>query len=483
MMALGNEELAFGLHHIAQHNAGPAQPRSDQFDDDVVGLGIDFVSIVEHDHETSTNDEQDGYDHVPEQSLYQSQPYSYPDPSTLTPPSPSRSQTASEGRIRTRSGRISRRNDSPLSSIKGSNSRVSKSPRSKKKKGGNGISRISAPLSELTKESKIPVKDIEAWVNRAMEDRIQESNKRKGHIARPMNSFMLYRSAYAERTKDWCKQNNHQVVSSVAGESWPMESDELRDQFNEWARVERDNHARTFPDYKFSPSKSKLAKRREWEEEEDNAGFGDPDGEYLPSRRPAKMPRSDAQTSPYQSSSPYMVDQYTYRGAQDQYGQAWISAQQPRPLPAAMVNPYAERYYHQPVPVPSTQYISHLDEMRMRAVATPESLYQAEGPVGLPSQSQHEQRQWGHMTPAAYHPAPVVSQRPQAHMYQDPATAHYNYTMQPSDLHFEATYPTYAQQGESSFADPWNLDPSLMGTSDTDGFYKSVLDSVDPFEN
>lgn len=480
MTAMGNEELAFGLHRVAQHNAGKTQPRSDQFDNDALGLGIDFVGVVENDQQTLANDEQNEYDHVPEQSLYQAQQYSYPDPSTMTPPSPSRSQTASDGRMRTRSGRISRRHDSPLSSTRDSNSRVSKSPRSKKKKGGSGISRISAPLSELTKDSKIPVKDIEAWVNRSMEDRIQESNKRKGHIARPMNSFMLYRSAYAERTKDWCKQNNHQVVSSVAGESWPMESDELRDQFNEWARVERDNHARTFPDYKFSPSKSKLAKRRDWEEDEDNASLGDPDGEYLPARRPAKMLRSDGPTSSYNSSSPYMVDQYSHHGVQDQYGQAWISSQQPRPLPAAMVNPYGENYYHQPVPVPSNQYISHMDEMRMRAAATTESLYQAEVPVGLPSQSHYEQRQWSHATPVVYHSAPVVSQRPQNHMYQDPTTAQYNYTMQPSDLHFEEAYPTYTQQGESSFADPWNLDPSLIGTSDH-GFYRSAVESVDSF--
>ena len=111
-------------------------------------------------------------------------------------------------------------------------------------------------MSELTKDSDVPVKDIEAWVTRPSAERVEESIKRKGHIARPMNSFMLYRSAYAERTKDWCKQNNHQVVSSVAGESWPLESDELREQFNDWAKLERDNHAIAFPNYKFSPSKA-----------------------------------------------------------------------------------------------------------------------------------------------------------------------------------------------------------------------------------
>jgi len=70
-----------------------------------------------------------------------------------------------------------------------------------------------------------------------------------------MNSFMLYRSAYAERTKFWCLQNNHQVVSSVSGASWPLEPPEIRDRFNAYARLERINHSRAHPGYKFSPTK------------------------------------------------------------------------------------------------------------------------------------------------------------------------------------------------------------------------------------
>ncbi|KAF8249333.1 HMG-box, partial [Wilcoxina mikolae CBS 423.85] len=96
---------------------------------------------------------------------------------------------------------------------------------------------------------------MECWVTRSTQARKKEVEKRGGYITRPMNSFMLYRSAFAERTKYWCLQNNHQVVSSVSGESWPLEPDHIRQKYNDLAKKERENHQLAHPGYKFSPSK------------------------------------------------------------------------------------------------------------------------------------------------------------------------------------------------------------------------------------
>ncbi|KAJ8116263.1 hypothetical protein OPT61_g2291 [Boeremia exigua] len=132
--------------------------------------------------------------------------------------------------------------------------------------------KLTAPLSVLTETLRhIPVKDMEAWVNRSADVRCKEAEKRNGYVTRPMNSFMLYRSAYAERAKAWCLQNNHQIVSSVAGESWPLEPPEVRDRFNEYAKIERINHQNAHPTYKFSPSKAAAPPRKrkdEWSDEE-----------------------------------------------------------------------------------------------------------------------------------------------------------------------------------------------------------------------
>ena len=110
-----------------------------------------------------------------------------------------------------------------------------------------------------------------------------------------MNSFMLYRSAYADRTKRWCTQNNHQVVSSVSGESWPLESKEIRDLYTEYANIERENHQKAHPGYKFSPTKPGTAGRKRKntsEDEEEESDLETLDGEYMPtSRSRSKRPR------------------------------------------------------------------------------------------------------------------------------------------------------------------------------------------------
>ena len=113
----------------------------------------------------------------------------------------------------------------------------------------------------LTKESKVPLKNTEEYVNRPAEQRVADLGKRKS-IPRPMNSFMLYRSAYTERAKEWCDRNNHQIVSKIAGQSWALESPEIRERFAELARIERDNHQAAHPNYKFQPSKASAGMKK-----------------------------------------------------------------------------------------------------------------------------------------------------------------------------------------------------------------------------
>src|SRR2546423_1161294 len=103
---------------------------------------------------------------------------------------------------------------------------------------------------------------MEAWIKRSPEQRHEEARKRNGLVARPMNAFMLYRSAYANRTKAWALQNNHQVVSTLSGESWLMEGEEIRNKYQELAELERQRHKAAFPGYKFSPSKNLKRKKR-----------------------------------------------------------------------------------------------------------------------------------------------------------------------------------------------------------------------------
>src|ERR1700761_685835 len=106
--------------------------------------------------------------------------------------------------ILTRSGRAI---GTPSSTGDTESSRSSKSPKSRSKKRNAGSKKggpvINQPLSVLTQDYKTPVRDMEPWVTRSVEDRLAEVEKKKGYISRPMNSFMLYRSAYAERVKQY----------------------------------------------------------------------------------------------------------------------------------------------------------------------------------------------------------------------------------------------------------------------------------------
>jgi hypothetical protein len=138
--------------------------------------------------------------------------------------------------------------------------KLSRTPRERNNRARRGTSTkndspLSAPLSELTAHmTNVPLRDMDAWVHRSTEVRLQEKID-KGKVARPMNSFMLYRSAYAERSKRLLSQNNHQVVSSTAGKSWKMEPAHIRDKYEELAKIEREAHSRAHPTYKFKPNK------------------------------------------------------------------------------------------------------------------------------------------------------------------------------------------------------------------------------------
>ncbi|KAI0136322.1 high mobility group box domain-containing protein, partial [Xylariales sp. AK1849] len=80
-------------------------------------------------------------------------------------------------------------------------------------------------------------------------------------VKRPMNAFILYRKAWQNRIKKWQTHENHQAISKVAGDGWAYESEEVKAQYAELARVEREMHTQAFPQYKFTPAKTKKARK------------------------------------------------------------------------------------------------------------------------------------------------------------------------------------------------------------------------------
>jgi len=231
---------------------------------------------------------------------------------------------------------------------------------------------------------------MEEWVNRPAEVREKEVERRNGYVTRPMNSFMLYRSAYAERTKMWCAQNNHQVVSSVSGESWPMEPPEVREQYNKYATTERANHAKAHPSYKFSPSKGGNTPRKKKgtyssdDEADDMSDNNDPDFEWQPrgDRASAKPSRRQGKEAGYPAySSPLSIE--------DSFGpnngfnkSSWEASNESKPLPAIMGQADLFNQYYQTTVYPNMSNPG-MEDVRMIRTATPGSQYGGM-PSGLP---------------------------------------------------------------------------------------------------
>lgn len=199
---------------------------------------------------------------------------------------------------------------------------------------------LPAPLSQLTEHlHHIPIKDMEAWVNRSADVRRQDARE-KGKIARPMNSFMMYRSAYADRVKEWCVQNNHQVVSQVSGRSWPMEPPEVREKYELLALVERDNHQKAHPEYKFAPNKTQTPPRKK-RSNNDQGGDID-DSRYrlgsTASPNPHKLVKLKSEFDSRES-TPY--DQDTF--FPDPYPGRW-PIPIGRPLPSRLMAPHEQQH-------------------------------------------------------------------------------------------------------------------------------------------
>ncbi|PGH12106.1 hypothetical protein AJ79_04505 [Helicocarpus griseus UAMH5409] len=297
------------------------------------------------------------------------------------------------------------RSDSPPTANRVTKPRVKKAPRIRKhntKRGSTDGFLINGPLSVLTKGMRIPVRDMEAHVMRSTEVRLKEVEQKKGKIARPMNSFMLYRSAYAERTKEWCAQNNHQVVSKAAGDSWPLEPKEVRDHYERLANIERDNHDKAHPNYKFAPNKSSNTpkKKRGSPPKEDRiVDNNDRDFSMPPHARPMRQmsggpyQHTDFQSrtsTPLQQNSPYDSRQCTpFEQNGDMYDNgdvnksSWEMSNPGRPLPG-MINPPEQTHFYQPS-IQQSMLGPNIEDVSFRRMGVPGMPYDAPGALaGLP---------------------------------------------------------------------------------------------------
>lgn len=443
-------------------------PRYDQEYPDV-GLGIDFLSNASDASYDRIHNSVSGTSGVyyDANSSRSSSPYIQ-----ASPPTPH--STHSDAGVRTRSGRKVPPGNANSPSRASSKTRQSRSPRpARKPKAAKAeklkIPKLTEPISVLTKDMDVPVKDMDAWVNRSAETRHKEVEERKGYVTRPMNSFMLYRSAYAERLKQWGVHNNHQVVSSMAGESWPLEPPEIRDHYNDLAKLERTNHQNAHPNYKFSPSKAASPKKRkggefESDEEVELSDSDDPDAEWSAGRRQRSTRQRQFDEPMIVSSSPYV---------QQSSGSLWDSPIDGKPLPQAISVPYVDQRYY--APGLYQQYaMPTMDDIRARQMEHHSLSYPtpiSQQLVGLPGGQHNDLLQ---TIPAAITPPPSRD------VHIDPAWAGYlgGFADTMTGHTFNAASSEYPVPSDflGTGQEHWHVDPSLH-TLDSGGQHEGWMDN------
>ncbi|KAA8644596.1 hypothetical protein EYZ11_009650 [Aspergillus tanneri] len=281
-----------------------------------------------------------------------------------------------------------------------SKAKITKGPKSRAVRQKNIVyPRMPGPLSELTKHmTQVPIRDMEVWVHRPIEVRQQEVAKKKGKVARPMNSFMLYRSAYAERAKQWFAQNNHQVVSRMAGQSWKLELPEIRKRYELLARMEKANHERAHPGYRFAPEKDKK-KRCKSAEENDSLKCSETPPKSSPSLNHIRTVGSEMGSEwDSRDSTPFGVVDHELSVGGAYFNSPWQSGTPGKPAPGMMSSPEPQYLQQSVHPV---LLGSHVEDVRSKKIGMQDVQYTTSTALaGLPGAAHHELLQPQTIVPA-----------------------------------------------------------------------------------
>jgi hypothetical protein len=339
---------------------------------------------------------------------------------------------------------------SPRSRGKGvSKGTATKQRRNRTRKDTDGF-KIEGAISKLTASfHNTPIKDMDAWVARSPQERRDEVRKKNGKISRPMNSFMLYRSAYAERTKRLVGANNHQIVSKVAGMGWKHEPEEIRRKYQDLAKLERDNHAATHPEYKFSPKKDgSINNRRDGSSPSylpahlvDEGGPSDMESDYGSTMssmgRPQSFSHSRTQSfedsfynssrdsSPFNGHDPMMIPGYVHGHWQNTSHPTSLHGVQPHSLQG-----------------PS----SYIEDVRFRAPSpNKQEIGYGSSLAGIPGAAHHELLQ-----PQLSHGLPMADMDPRL-LSNGNESAGVTNMGPPSYTSTPGSYPTWADEGHTGY--------------------------------
>ena len=181
-----------------------------------------------------------------------------------------------------------------------------------------------------------------------------------------------------------------------------MEPAEIRKQYDVWAKIERENHAKAFPEYKFQPQTNKASNRkRKGRVEDSEAEESDLDSDYayeprtatraLKSRRTMNNYRESSNTPSGDS-----LDEYEPygQGIPDVFHPSSYQMTNPgKPLPIGLQQlPHGQ--YYQTTSHPNQKYASYggfVEDVMLQPTEGPAGYHQPAPPViGIPGAFHHE---------------------------------------------------------------------------------------------
>lgn len=111
------------------------------------------------------------------------------------------------------------------------------------------------PASHISSSLSPVLSHLLSFPNRSSHSR----KKEEGHIPRPPNAFIVFRSCLWSNEDFRSLESDHRNVSRIAGERWRNLSDDEKEPFVQMAKEAKALHAKMYPNYKYSPSHRTVA--------------------------------------------------------------------------------------------------------------------------------------------------------------------------------------------------------------------------------